>query len=238
MRTSINSIHSLFVSWHRAGGIALLLALVTQPALAQPNPPENPLDLPPEIIENSPLLQDWLEEIPDVRQSIRTDPAFSSRLRLGYAQFPATDGQSGWLVGVEDVVVGETPLTVSGHYQSNGNGDRATWGGDLRYYLRPLGSYLNVAPVVGYRNITTEGQHTDGINLGLKIQFAASRTGAADLSLQQSFVSPGQAEEVGITTLAAGYSVTSQLRLATELEKQNSPWENDSRVSILLEWRL
>ncbi|NEO83479.1 MAG: hypothetical protein F6J87_04350 [Spirulina sp. SIO3F2] len=226
------------ITLNHPGFLACLLSLAVMPASAQPIPPEESLDLAPEIIENSPLLQDWLEAIPDVRQSIRADPAFAPRFRVGYAEFPATNDQSGWLIGVEDVIVGETPLTVSGHYQSTGDGDRATWGGDLRYYLQPLGSYVNVAPVVGYRHITTEGQQTEGVNLGVKVQFALSRTGAADLSLQQSFVSLGQSEEVGITTLAVGYAVTSQLRLATELEKQNSPWENDSRASVLLEWRL
>lgn len=200
-----------------------------------PEPAES-LDLDPTLIENSPRLQEWLEEIPDVRQSIRHDPAFATRLRVGYAQFPATNDASGWILGVEDVRISQTPLTVSGHYQSDGAGDRITWGGDLRYYLQPLGSYVNVAPVLGYRNITTEGQWTDGVNVGLKVQLSLSRTGAADLSFQQTFVSPGQAEEVGITTVGVGYAVTPELRLATEIEKQNSPWENDSRVSILLEW--
>ncbi|MEM8638403.1 MAG: hypothetical protein AAGG51_06305 [Cyanobacteria bacterium P01_G01_bin.54] len=215
--------------------------IVAIPAAAQtPIVPEpaTSLEIDPAIIENSPRLQDWLKEIPDVRQSIRRDPAFAPRLRVGYAQFPATHKASGWSVGVEDLGISETPMTVSGQYQQDGAGDRITWGADLRYYLKPLGSYINVAPVLGYRHITTEGQQTAGVNVGLKIQLSLSRTGAADLSLQQTFVSPGQSEEVGITTLSAGYAVTPELRLATDIEKQNSPWENDSRVSLLLEWLL
>lgn len=215
-----------------------MLWAIALPVSAQTQKTPKTLDLDAEILDNSPLLQRWLEEIPNVRQSIRHDPAIAPRIRFGYAEFPATNQESGWLIGAEDILLGETPLTVSAHYQSNGDGDRETWGGDVRYYTQPLGNYFNIAPVLGYRHITTEGQQTDGVNLGLKIQFVASRTGAADISFQQTFVSPGSSEEVGISTLAVGYAVTSQLRLATELEKQNSPWENDSRVSVLLEWLL
>jgi hypothetical protein len=65
---------------------------------------------------------------------------------------------------------------------------------------------------------------------------ALSRTGAADVSLTQSFVSPGSNEEVGITTLSVGYAVTQNLRLSTDIQKQNSKEDKDSRVGIVLEW--
>jgi len=206
-------------------------------AHAQPLNPEN-LNLEPEVVESSPVLQRWLEEIPDVAAEIRNDPAFLPRLRLGYHQFPSTDDQGGWWVGVEDVRLGNSRATVSGVYQGSWSGDRTTWGGDFRYYVRPLGHYFNVAPVVGYRHITTQGREIDGVNVGAKVQLALSRTGAADLSLQQTFVNPGQSDEVGITTLSLGYALTRQLRLTTEIEKQNSPIRKDSRVGIGLEWLL
>ncbi|HEY9651104.1 MAG TPA: hypothetical protein V6C95_10615, partial [Coleofasciculaceae cyanobacterium] len=52
------------------------------------------LDLSPEIIENSPVLQRWLKEVPNVLDDIRNDPSFRTRLRLGYSHFPSTDGAS------------------------------------------------------------------------------------------------------------------------------------------------
>jgi hypothetical protein len=61
-------------------------------------------------------------------------------------------------------------------------------------------------------------------------------SGAADFSLSQSFISPGSNEEVGITNLSVGYAVAPQLRLSTEIEKQNSRQDHDSRVGINLEW--
>lgn len=46
------------------------------------------LDLSPELIEGSPVLQRWLEEVPNVLDDIRNDPSFRTRVRLGYSQFP------------------------------------------------------------------------------------------------------------------------------------------------------
>lgn len=40
---------------------------------------------------------------------------------------------------------------------------------------------------------------------------ALSRTGAADISLAQSFISPGGDQEVGITSISAGYTVFSNI---------------------------
>ena len=62
-----------------------------------------------------------------------------------------------------------------------------------------------------------------------------SRTGAGDISLSQSFISPGGDEEVGITSLSIGYAIASQLRLSTDLEWQNSIADQDSRAGINLE---
>ncbi|NJL00447.1 MAG: hypothetical protein HC838_06640 [Spirulinaceae cyanobacterium RM2_2_10] len=196
------------------------------------------LDIEPEILENSPVLQRWLEEVPDVLEDIRHDPAFRSRVRLGYSFFPSTEDKSGWIIGIEDFFIGRTGLTVSAEYQGAFAGGRETWGGDLRYYVLPLGSYINIAPVLGYRNITTDNYHTDGINVGAKLILALSRTGAADISISQTFVSPGSADEVGITTLSTGYAVTEDLRISVDLQKQNSVGEKDSRVGLVFEWML
>ncbi len=201
--------------------------------------PEAPaIDIDPAILDDSPVLQRWLEEIPDVLHDIRHDPSFRSRIRLGYSYFPSTEDKSGWIIGIEDLFIGDTGLTVSAEYQGAFAGGRETWGGDLRYYVLPLGSYFNIAPVVGYRNITTDNYHTDGINVGAKLILALSRTGAADISISQTFVSPGSADEVGITTLSTGYAVTEDLRLSVDLQKQNSVGEKDSRVGLVFEWML
>jgi hypothetical protein len=197
---------------------------------------DNELNLSAGLVEDSPVLQRWSEEIPDVLAEIRNDPAFRTRVRLGYAHFPSTEDKGGFNVGVEDLFLGRTGLTLSGHYERVFSGDRETFGADLNYYVLPLGSYVNIAPVLGYRNLTTGSYHTDGVTVGGKLIFPLSRTGAADLTFSQLFVSPGSADEVGITTLSVGYAFTSHLRLSTDIQKQNSIGEKDSRVGIVLEW--
>ena len=226
-------------SWLLATSITLF---IISPALAQnqpetkPTPGTNDLDLSPEIIENSPVLQRWRREVPNVLQDIRHDPSFRTRLRLGYSQFPSTGQAAGFNVGVEDAFIGRTGLTVSADYQRSFNGKRQAYGADLRYYVLPLGNYVNIAPVVGYRNIETDKYSTDGVNIGARLMLALSRTGAADISLTQTFVSPGSSEEVGLTTISVGYAVTRNLRLSTDIQKQNSTRHKDSRVGVVLEW--
>lgn len=211
-------------------------AEITPQPQTTPQPAAEELDLSPEIIENSPVLQRWLRQVPNVLDEIRNDPSFRTRLRLGYSHFPSTNGASGFNVGVEDVFLGRTGLTVSGDYHRSFNGKRESFGADLRYYVLPLGSYVNIAPQVGYRNLTTGNYSTDGVNVGARLMLALSRTGAADISLTQSFVSPGSRDEVGMTTLSFGYAVTRNLRLSTDIQKQNSREDKDSRVGIVLEW--
>jgi len=110
------------------------------------------------------------------------------------------------------------------------------WGGDVRYYVRPLGSVINIAPVVGYRHLETTRYSVDGVHVGLRLLLVPSRTGAADLAFTQSWVAPGDANEVSLTTLSFGYALTHNLRLSTDLQKQNSRFRSDSRVGIGLEW--
>lgn len=196
------------------------------------------LDIDPAIIENSPVLQRWLEAIPDVAADIKYDPAFRPRLRAGYAFFPSNSQTSGFQVGVQDWFVGRTPLTLSADYSQNGRGDRASYGFDAQYYLLPLGWYGNVAPVLGYRSLDTPTYSASGLNVGFRIVLIPSRTGAADLSLSQTWVAPGTPDEVGLTTFSVGYAVTSQLRIATDIQTQNAPGRQDSRVGVLLEWLL
>lgn len=215
--------------------LTVALAALTTPVLAQT---VDNLDLSPEIIEDSPVFQRWLEKVPNVLEDIRNEPSFATRLRLGYSVFPSNDGVGGINLGIEDVFLGKTGLTLSGDYQTSFNGDRLSVGTSLNYFFFPLGSYINIAPVVGYRYLETGNYATDGVNVGARLMLAFSRTGAGDISLTQSFVSPGGNEEVGLTTLTVGYAVTNHLRLAVDLQKQNSRKAKDSMVGLVFEWLL
>lgn len=199
---------------------------------ATPAPPDPDPNLP----ASSPLLERWLKEIPNVLEEIRRDPSFYTRLRLGYSYFPSSRGANGLNVGVEDVFIGRTGLTLSADYHTTFDDRRESWGADLRYYMLPLGNYINIAPVIGYRSLQTNRYDTDGLNVGLRLLLLPTRSGAADISLTQSWVAPRTDEEVGLTTLSFGYALTRNLRLSTDIQKQNSPKRKDSRVGISLEW--
>jgi hypothetical protein len=208
------------------------------PEAATPNSSARDLDLSPEIIENSPVLQRWMREVPDVLESIKNDPSFRTRVRLGYSQYSSGDRTSGIKIGVEDIFLGKTGLTLSGEYNISFDGDYTLYGGDLRYYILPLGGYINIAPVIGYRYIDTDRYNTSGLNVGAKLLFVFSRTGAGDISLTQTWVSPGSSEEVGLTTISVGYALTQDIRLSTDFQKQNARQRKDNRVAIVLEWML
>lgn len=215
-----------------------LVAQLESPPVATPPNPDSEFDIDPQIIEDSPVLQRWQEEIPDIAADIKYDPAFRTRVRMGYAQFPSTDHTGGIYLGIQDVFIGQTPLTVSAEYSGNWRGDRTLFGIDAQYYLLPLGWYGNVAPVLGYRLVESPEFDSEGFNVGLRIILIPSRGGGADLSLTQTWVAPGTDEEIGLTTFSAGYAVTSNLRVATDIQTQNAPHNQESRVSILLEWML
>jgi len=200
--------------------------------------PADRLNLEPSIIDNSPVLQRWLKKVPDVADEISNRPSFRTRLRIGYAQFPSTNQLSGWGVGIEDLWLFSGNTTFSALYQTSFDNTRQTWGFDLNYYLRPVGRYFNVAPIVGYRDINTPLYAAEGLNLGLRFLVVLSRGGGADLVLTQSWTAPGTDQEIGLTTFSIGYALTSKLRLATEIQRQSAPQRRDSRFGILLEWLL
>ncbi len=196
------------------------------------------LDINPEIIKNSPVLQRWQRKIPNVLEDIQKDASFTTRLRLGYSLFTSTDSASGLHLGVEDMFINRSGLTVSGDYQVAFNGKRETVGADINYYVRPLGKYINLAPLVGYRYFQTGNYSTDGVNLGAKLILVLSRGGAADISITQSWISPGSKNEVGLTKLSFGYAVSPHLRFSTDIQRQNSRQDKDSSVGMILEWML
>ncbi|MEB3309027.1 MAG: hypothetical protein VKJ02_02230 [Snowella sp.] len=208
-----------------------------EPAIApdQTQLTEDKLDLPPEILESSPTLQRWQQEIPDLIEDIKHDPSFRTRIRLGYNQFPSSNNQGGLGVGIEDLFIGQSSLTFNASYETSFR-DRQSVGANLNYYLLPLGGYINIAPVVGYRYIQTNDYHTQGVNVGAKIILPLSRSGAADVSFTGSFISPGSDDEVGIFNLSVGYAITNNIRLSTDLQQQNSRAQKDNRVGIYLEW--
>ncbi|GAA6619359.1 hypothetical protein [Scytonema sp. NUACC26] len=217
--------------------MSLNFLLTTTPSWCEtPSKAARDLDINPEIINNSPVLQRWQRQVPNVLEEIKNDPSFPTRIRLGLSYFPSTEEAFGINLGVEDALIGSSRLTVSGEYQAIFNGQRETYGGDLRYYLRPLGSYINIATVAGYRHLETDSYLRNGVNLGVKLLFVLSRGGAADISLTQSWVAPRTSEEVGLTTLSVSYAVTRDIRLSTDIQFQNSKEEKDSRVGVVLEW--
>jgi hypothetical protein len=198
---------------------------------------QNSLDLDPTLIKKSPVLQRWIDKVPDVASDIKNDPSFRTRIRVGYSNF-SSDHAAGLNIGVEELQIDRTRLTLSADYQRAFEGDRQSWGTDLHYYVRPLGSYVNVAPVVGYRHLKNNGTLTNGLNVGFRLLFVLSRGGGSDISLTQTWVAPGSDEETGISTLAFGYALTHQLRLSTDLQRQNSKRGKDDRIGIGLEWML
>ncbi|HIK33197.1 MAG TPA: hypothetical protein IGS17_19510 [Oscillatoriales cyanobacterium M59_W2019_021] len=105
---------------------------------AELNPPSSEvLDVSPTLLEESPVLRRWLEDIPDVWADIADDPGFPTRVRWGYVRWMEGDAD-GWEVGIEDAFLARSGLTLSGSYVRWGDADRAV-GADWRYYLLSLG---------------------------------------------------------------------------------------------------
>ena len=226
------------------GVLLFSLSARAQPAADSPSEPpaaapvSAPLNLDPETIDQSPVLQRWLEEIPNVQADIRHDPSFKTRLQAGYSSFPSSDHTGGFVVGIEDVFIGDMPLTFSADYQQNFRGDRRAYGADAYYYLLPLGGYFNIAPSLGYRSAKAADDYdVQGANVGIRLRVVPSRTGAADLTLDQSWV-VGDRQTLSITQLNVGYAITHDLRLSTDLEWQGTASNGDSRVGVNLEWML
>lgn len=225
----------------RAGtASAAILLAVASSSLAQvpPNQPETELELPAGTLDRSPTLQRWLEETPDVAEAITQEPSFATRLQLGYALFPSSKEEQGAAAALEDLFIGDLPVTINADYSANFDGSREAYGAHLRYYVLPLGSYVNLAPIVGYRSVTDGSYQESGVQVGFQVKLIPSRGGAAELAYSQTWVSPTEADAVGITQLEFSYGLGRQLRLGTDLEWQFAPGATDSRVGIGLEWML
>jgi len=196
------------------------------------------VEIDPEIKQESPTLNRWLQEIPNILEDIDNDPSFNTHLRLGYLQFPSNNNISGIEIGIDDLFIGKSSLTLTGDYQTSFQGNINSGGVNLQYYILPLGYVINIAPVVGYRSVNNEQYGTQGVNVGGRIKLILSRNNSADISLTQTFINPGGNDEVGVTILSTGYAVTPSLRLSAEIQQQNSHINKESHVGIFLEWIL
>jgi hypothetical protein len=171
----------------------------------------NDLEIDRQVIESSPVLQRWLEKPPDLLEDIYHTPSFNTKLRVGLT---SRNNSFGVEAGVEDLFVGQSPLTVSGSYQNEFSGRESELQANFRYYVLPLGSYWNVAPIVGYR------------------------PNNSDLRLSHTFTSPSNNLEMSTTALSTSYAITKNLRLGTKIEWRRSPLIYDSRVGFLFELAL
>lgn len=193
------------------------------------------LEIDRQIIERSPVLRRWLEKPPDLLEDIYNTPSFDKKLRIGLT---SRNNSLGMEAGFEDLFVGQSPLTVSGSYQTEFSGRESEIQANLRYYLLPLGSYWNIAPIVGYRQFNQfERPQIAGLDVGLQGVLVLSPH-SSDLRLSHTFTAPSGNLEMSVTTLSTSYAITNNLRLGTKIEWRRSPLIYDSRVGFLLELAL
>lgn len=179
--------------------------------------------------QESPLLQRWLQNPPDLWSDIENSPSFATKLRL---HLNSRDNNLGGGIGVEDMFLGQSRLTLSGGYEQV-SPDRPAYYTNLRYYFLPLGSYVNLAPQLGYRSVL----HSSGVDVGIQVVFALSPQ-SADLRLEQTFTTPGTTTEVGTTTISASYALDRQLSVHSGIQWRRSAVDSDTLVRLGLEWRL
>lgn len=196
------------------------------------------LAVPPEKspeIEDSPLLQRWLNQPPDLLQEIRYSPSFNTKLGL---RLTSRDRNLGYGINLDDLFLGRSPLTFSANFEQEfaPAGANTNLDLNLRYYLLPLGDYFNIAPQIGYRSVAISEQPLlSGFDFGIQGIFALSPH-SADIRLAQTWTSIGSNSEISTTKLSASYAIMPQLRLASNIQWQRSPIRSDSRIGIGLEF--
>lgn len=210
-------------------------AITVQPTATQSA--ASSLDLDPKVMNNSPTLQRWIKEVPNVATDITNDPSFRTRIRVQYLIVRLSRHSRNFNVSIEDLRLGSTHATINADFQVTSN-NHQTWGTDIQYYVYPLGSYVNLAPVIGYQNLKINAYSTSGVNLGFRLLLVLSRSGGTDISLTQTWVAPGSDEEAGLSTLSFGYAINRQVRLSTNLQHQNTKRGINNRVGIGVEWML
>ena len=102
-------------------GLAVMLWAI--PAWSQAN--SSQIDIDPEIIKASPVLQRWLQKIPDVGAEIQNDPSFRTRIRLGYSQYPANGQAGGWDASIKEVLLDRSGIqtnarSIQQHFSDTG----------------------------------------------------------------------------------------------------------------------
>lgn len=193
------------------------------------------LEIDRQIIDRSPVLQRWLNRPPDLLDDIRNSPSFDSKLRIGIT---SRNHSLGLELGAEDIFLGKSPVTFNVGVQAELSGRESEINAHFRYYLLPLGSYWNVAPIVGYRQFNQfERPQISGLDVGLQGILVLSPQ-SSDLRLSHTFTSPQGDLEMSTTTLSSSYALTNNLRLGTKIEWRRSPIIYDSRVGFLLELAL
>lgn len=180
--------------------------------------------------QESPLLQRWLQNPPNLLEDIENSPSFATKARISIS---SRDNNFGFDLGIEDIFLGNTKLTLSGGYQQEFDGNNQFYYSNLRYYLLPLGSYINFAPQMGYRRVFDSA----GLDLGLQLVLALSPQ-SADLRLEQVFTAPGTPEEVSTTTLSTSYGLQRLLFFHSAIQWRRSFDRSDSVVRLGLEWKL
>jgi hypothetical protein len=216
--------------------ITIWLSILSGASVAKAESPNLNLDLKlnREIIENSPVLQRWLVNPPDILFDIKNTPSFNSKVRLGLT---SRDQSLGFDVGLQDLFLGGTPATFSASFQREFSDRQTNLNGEFRYYLLPLGGYFNITPLVGYRYMNFFGESVSGVDLGIQGILVFSPR-SSDLRLSQSFTSPLGDKETSITTLSTSYGLSNRLSLSSSIQWRRSPVGADSRVGFYLEWRL
>lgn len=180
-----------------------------------------------ESSESSALWRRWRQGVPDVAQQMRDRPSFRTRVRAGYGEI-ADEG--GWVVGVEDLRVGRSRLMLAGEV-GRGGAFRSEYG-EVRAYLRSLGSGWNVAPTVGYQAFDWDAGRVSGMALGGRLMVPLSRGGGADLAVGKRFVLGGGE----VTTVGVGYAVTARMRVGTEFQRWRSGDFGETRGMVMVEW--
>ncbi len=218
----------------KTGFISLLLSLgLAGPLLAQPVPVEGSRPITQNDLERaSPTLRRWLANPPDLLEDIENGQAFPTRLGIGIS-LAGGRSEAEYSLTLQDVVLGGTRASFSADFYRSGVTNQQ-WGANARYYIAPLGSYFNVAPLVGYRSLVIDGNARNGAELGAKLLFALSPR-AADIAVSQSWVLPAQGPEIGRTLLEFGYTLSPIVRLTAVIQLINSNLRQETSFGMNLE---
>lgn len=185
------------------------------------------------LVEASPTLRRWLQQPPNLLEEIRNQPLIPMRLQ-------ASIGTDNWSVGLEDVPLFHR-LTVSGDFQhrtdQSGTIETQTYGSNLRYYLAPLGSQVNVSPLLGYRQLHQSDQGWGTVQLGAHAVFIPA-PGAADLTVSYSWLTPTDSDQPTSTLaqVTTAYTITPDLRVGARYRYEGNRLDQDATFGLIVEW--